>query len=78
MTRRLVVQPQSDLDIQAATLWYGDQRSGLGVDFLNELDQVFQRISENPQQFPQLEHTVRRLFSAASLTGYISSSKHKT
>ncbi len=60
MARRLVVQPQSDLDIQAATLWYEDQQSGLGVDFLNELERVFQRISENPQQFPQLEHTVRR------------------
>ena len=27
MARRLVVQPQSDLDIQAAAVWYEDQRS---------------------------------------------------
>lgn len=27
--------------------------------FLNELDEVFQRIQENPQQFPRLEGDVR-------------------
>jgi hypothetical protein len=38
MARRLVVQPESDLDIQAAAVWYEDQRSGLGARFLEELD----------------------------------------
>jgi hypothetical protein len=38
MARRLVVQPQSDLDIQAAAVWYEDQRTGLGMRFLDELD----------------------------------------
>lgn len=38
MARRLVVQRQSDLDIQAAALWYEDQRPGLGIRFLGELD----------------------------------------
>ncbi|MBX3319798.1 MAG: type II toxin-antitoxin system RelE/ParE family toxin [Nitrospira sp.] len=60
MTRRLVVQRQSDLDIQAAALWYEDQRPGLGRRFLGELDEVFHRIESNPKQFPQLEHEVRR------------------
>lgn len=60
MARRLVVQPQSDLDIQAAALWYEDQRSELGVRFLDELDHVFQRIKDNPRQFPLLEGEVRR------------------
>lgn len=60
MARRLVVQPQSDLDIQAAAVWYEDQRSGLGMRFLDELDQVFRRIETNPRQFPQLEDEVRR------------------
>lgn len=60
MARRLVVQRQSDLDIQAAALWYEDQRPGLGMRFLSELDEVFQRIESNPKQFPQLEGEVRR------------------
>lgn len=60
MARRIVVQPQSDLDIQATAVWYEDQQSGLGTRFLDELDLVFQRIAESPQQFPRLEGDVRR------------------
>ena len=60
MARRIVVQPQSDLDIQAAAVWYEDQQSGLGTRFLDELDLVFQRIAESPLQFPRLEGEVRR------------------
>lgn len=60
MTRRLVVQPQAELDIQAAAVWYEDRRVGLGVRFLDELGLVFQRIVTNPRQFPRLEADVRR------------------
>ena len=60
MARRVVVQPQSDLDIQAAAVWYEDQQSNLGVRFLNELDHVLRRIEKNPQQFPRLDGEVRR------------------
>jgi hypothetical protein len=61
MARRLVVQLQSDLDIQAAAVWYEDQRDGLGLRFLNELDLVFQRIEANSRQFPRLEGEVHVL-----------------
>ncbi|MDN5942112.1 MAG: hypothetical protein L0H94_09545 [Nitrospira sp.] len=60
MARRLVVQPQSDLDIQAAVVWYEDQRFGLGSRFLDELDLAFQRIKVNPQQFPRVEGAIHR------------------
>jgi plasmid stabilization system protein ParE len=60
MVRRLVVQPQSELDTQAAAMWYEDQRSGLGTRFLDELDHVFRRIVDNPRQFPHLEDEVQR------------------
>ena len=60
MARQLVVQPQSGLDIQAAAVWYEDQRSGLGARFLDELDLVFQRIKDNPLQFPSVEGDVHR------------------
>ena len=60
MARQLVVQPQSELDIQAAAVWYEGQRTGLGERFLAELDHVFRRIVDNPQQFPRLETTVHR------------------
>ena len=54
MARRIVVQPQSDLDIQAAAVWYEDQQSGLGTRFLDELDLVFQRIAESPGHWGQI------------------------
>jgi plasmid stabilization system protein ParE len=60
MARRLVVHPQSDLDIQAAAVWYEDQRSGLAARFLDELDLVFHRIKGNPRQFPRVEGDVHR------------------
>jgi hypothetical protein len=60
MARRLVVQPQSDLDIQAAAVWYEDQRFGLGSRFLDELDLVFQRIKGNPRQFPRVQGDIHR------------------
>lgn len=60
MVRRLIVQRQSELDIQAAALWYEDQRPGLGMRFLGGLEEVFRRIGNNPKQFPQLEGEVRR------------------
>jgi plasmid stabilization system protein ParE len=60
MARRLVVQPESGLDIQAAAVWYEDQRAGLGARFLEELDQVFRRIVDNPRQFPSVEDEVHR------------------
>jgi plasmid stabilization system protein ParE len=60
MALRLVVQPQSDLDIQAAAVWYEDQQSGLGLRFLDELDVVFRRIVDNPRQFPPVDGNVHR------------------
>jgi plasmid stabilization system protein ParE len=60
MTTRVVVQPQSDLDIQAAALWYEEQQNGLGMRFLDELDLVFRRIKENPRQFPRVEAEIHR------------------
>lgn len=56
----LVVQPQSDLDIQAAAVWYEDQQLGLGFRFLGELDVVFRRIVDNPRQFPSVGGNVHR------------------
>jgi len=36
MAWRIVVYPESDLDIQAATVWYEDQQSGVGTQFLDK------------------------------------------
>lgn len=48
-----------------ASKWYEDQRSGLGDQFLDELQAAIERISESPSSFAMLEqysgrHDVRR------------------
>jgi len=41
-------------------VWYEDQRAGLGIRFLDELDHVLARARLNPFQFPEVEPGVRR------------------
>ena len=59
MRRRLVVRPEARLDIREAALWYDQQRSGLGDRFIEDLDAVFERILDNPLQFPEIDPPVR-------------------
>jgi site-specific DNA recombinase len=44
MTRRCIVRPLAESDLDHATTWYNDQQSGLGLRFLDAVDQVFDRI----------------------------------
>lgn len=60
MTRRLIVHPAAQLDIEKAASWYESRRTGLGEEFTAQLDQLFQRIAVVPFQFPALDHDVRR------------------
>lgn len=60
MARQVVVQPQAALDIQASAIWYEDEQDGLSARFLDELNLVFNRIGNNPRQFPIVEGEVRR------------------
>ncbi len=48
MTRRLVVQPEAQADLEQAYRWYESQRSGLGREFLQCVEAVFIRISKTP------------------------------
>jgi plasmid stabilization system protein ParE len=47
-------------DIEAAALWYEEQREGLGARFIVELDGVLDRIGRSALQFPLLDPPVRR------------------
>ena len=60
MTRRWIVQPLAQADIDAAITWYDQQQSGLGSRFLDVLDQVFKRIRDTPLQFPAMSGDGRR------------------
>ena len=63
MTRRWLVRPSAQSDLDAAVMWYEEQQSGLGLRFLDVIDQVLRRVRETPLQFPLIAADVRRALS---------------
>ena len=57
---RLVSDPQSDIDIEAAFRWYENEQTGLGLEFLDELRAVYDRIVDGPFKYLQLLSNTRR------------------
>jgi toxin ParE1/3/4 len=60
MTRRFIVRPLAEADLEDAARWYEDERAGLAERFLKDLDQTFARIRERSFQFPTVSGEVRR------------------
>ena len=60
MARRFIVRPLAEADLEEAASWYDEEQAGLGSRFLNDVDQVFGRIRERPQQFPVVSGDIRR------------------
>jgi plasmid stabilization system protein ParE len=60
MTWRLIIGAEAQRDIEESGFHYESQRVGLGDRFLNELDQLLQRMSGNPLQFPEIGRGIRR------------------
>ena len=58
--RSLLLRPQAQLDVADAAVWYENQRTGLGIRFLDALDHVLSRALLNPFQFPEIDSGVRR------------------
>lgn len=57
---RLVAEPRVDRDVEATFAWYESERPGLGVEFLNELRAVYDRIADGPLKYQHLRSGVRR------------------
>jgi toxin ParE1/3/4 len=57
---KLVSEPRADLDIEAAFQWYEKERAGLGIEFLDELREVYAKIVDGPFQYSQLRSNIRR------------------
>lgn len=60
MSRRWIVRPLAQADIDDAVTWYEQQQSGLGSRFLDVLDHIFKRIRDTPLQFPSVSVDLRR------------------
>ena len=60
MTRRWIVRPLAEADLDGAATRYEDQQSGLGSRFLDAVDHVSNRVRETPLQFPSVSVGIRR------------------
>ena len=60
MDRRFIVRPLAEADLEQAANWYDEEQAGLGSRFLSDVDQVFERIRERPQQFPAVSGDIWR------------------
>jgi len=60
MPRRWIIRPLAESDLESAATWYEHQRTGLGLRFLDALDQLFERVRATPLQFPLVSANVRR------------------
>ena len=60
MTKRLLIRPEAQVDLEEAALWYEEQRPGLGEVFAGKIFDLIDQIAERPHQFPAVEPSVRR------------------
>ena len=60
MTRSIVFRGQARAEFDAAADWYEKERSGLGAEFLDEIEQLLARIAAQPEQFPKAHRDIRQ------------------
>ena len=60
MAADVIVRPLAEADVREAAFWYERKREGLGAEFTLELDALYERIAQNPRQFPEIGDGARR------------------
>jgi toxin ParE1/3/4 len=55
----VVIRPAAGAEFAKAALWYEGQRTGLGVDFVAAVQQVFDLIADQPDRYPIVFGTIR-------------------
>lgn len=86
MSFQIIFQQEALADVQDTYDWYEDQLPGLGEDFLNELNTVFEKLKQNPQYYGYIFDEFRDIrlkrfpylvvFKIVSRKVYINSVKH--
>lgn len=56
----VVFLPEAEQEMLEASLYYQSKASGLGVDFLSEVERAVKSIAESPNTWPILEGELRR------------------
>jgi hypothetical protein len=58
--RQVVFRKTARQELDEAGDWYEKERSGLGMEFMAEIQFLIQRIANTPEQFPMLHRDVRK------------------
>ena len=56
----VTLRQEAEEDLKDAALWYEGHRSGLGGDFLDEVQRVIGLIEHNPQSYPRVHGEIYR------------------
>jgi plasmid stabilization system protein ParE len=56
----LIIKPRAILMTKDAYKWYDDQKPGLGDDFLDELDGLYNKLSSHPEYFGKVKKNFRQ------------------
>ena len=62
MKYALEIKDEAREEIIKAYLYYEKEQTGLGERFINHLDEYFDRIKKNPEQFPEKRSPYREAF----------------
>ena len=57
----IVLRPEAWAEFDDAFDWYEQRRPGLGVDFVAQVQEVFDRVSTTPERYAQIFHDVCRV-----------------
>jgi plasmid stabilization system protein ParE len=60
MTRRFIVRPRAERDIQSAYDWYESQEPGIGEEFLKAVRKRLEAIRDFPESCPIVYRDLRR------------------
>jgi toxin ParE1/3/4 len=61
MNYTILVQIEAWHEIQDAYDWYEEKKEGLGDLFIEEIEECYQNLVENPKRFPYINHLYRRI-----------------
>lgn len=61
MSFTLTFRPVARHELEAAALWYENERRGLGEDFLREVERALELVREHPERFPDVHRGLRRI-----------------
>jgi len=61
MIYEIVLQSEAIEDIQIVFDWYERQRSGLGYEFISEIEEGLERLSRHPQHYSATTQKYRKL-----------------